>query len=215
MATMAEEEFGIELECAPHPSSPMTDPDSIHTTNGKASRLQRGFEEGLKNEPVIVHFGGQAGAVVKEATPSNNQYRFQIGLEICQIDKATRTWFNISDGAHGNWRSMFYLFQVNHNPFNLIQIAYQLVEHLRLSFKNSNELNKIIEKFLPGRPSFKRHEVMVGNKVCEVFFRDINACIRALFGDPNFNAVIVLVPEKHYTDEGQKVRMYHDTYLKR
>lgn len=51
---------------------------------------------------------------------------------------------------------------------------------------------------------------MVGNEVCEVFFRDVIACIRALFGDPNFDAVLVLVPEKHYVDEEQKVRMYHD-----
>jgi hypothetical protein len=103
---------------------------------------------------------------------------------------------------------MFDLF--NHILFNLIVITHQLVERLGLSFKNSNELNKIIDEYLPGRPAFKRHEVMVGNEVCEVFFRDIIACIRALFGDPNFDAVLVLVPEKHYTDEGKKVRMYHD-----
>jgi hypothetical protein len=94
-------------------------------------------------------------------------------------------------------------------------ITYQLVERLGLSFKNSNELNKIIDEYLPGRPAFKRHEVMVGNEVCEVFFRDVIACIRALFGDPNFDAVMVLVPEKHYTDEGQKVRMYHDMHTGR
>lgn len=85
-----------------------------------------------------------------------------------------------------------------------------MVERLGLSFKNSNELNRIVDEFLPGRPAFKRHEVMVGNEVCEVFFRDVIACIRALFGDPNFDAVLVLVPEKHYVDEEQKVRMYHD-----
>jgi hypothetical protein len=38
MATMAEEELGMEPERAPHPPSPtqsspsMTDPDSLHTT---------------------------------------------------------------------------------------------------------------------------------------------------------------------------------------
>jgi hypothetical protein len=87
MATMAEEELGMEPERAPRPPSPtqsspsMTDPDSLHTTTGKASRLRGGFEEELKNEPVIVHFGGKAGAVVKEATstPSNNQYSDEVG----------------------------------------------------------------------------------------------------------------------------------------
>ena len=84
MATMAEDELGMEPERTPHPSSPtqsspMTDPDSLHTTTGKASRLRGGFEEGLKNEPVIVQFGGQAGAVVEEATPSNNHYSTEVG----------------------------------------------------------------------------------------------------------------------------------------
>ena len=76
----------MEPERAPCPSSPiqsspMTDPDSIHTTTGKALRLQGGIEEGLKNEPVIVQLGGQAGAVVKdlEATPSNKQYSTGVG----------------------------------------------------------------------------------------------------------------------------------------
>jgi hypothetical protein len=84
MATMAEEELGMEPErtprsSSPTQSSPMTDPDSLHTTTGKASRLRGGFEEGLKNEPVIVQFGGQAGAVVEEATPSNNHYSTEVG----------------------------------------------------------------------------------------------------------------------------------------
>jgi hypothetical protein len=86
VATMAEEELGMEPERAPRPSSPtqsksspMPDTDSLHTTTGKASRLRGGFEEGLKKEPVIVQFGGQAGAVVKKATPSNNQYSNEVG----------------------------------------------------------------------------------------------------------------------------------------
>jgi hypothetical protein len=86
VATMAEEEFGMEPERAPRPSSPIqtgpiTDTDSLHTTTGKASRLRGGFEEELKNEPFIVQFGGQAGAVVKEATPSNNRYSAEVGAD--------------------------------------------------------------------------------------------------------------------------------------
>jgi hypothetical protein len=84
-ATMAEEEFGMEPERAPRPSSPiqsiptMTDTDSFHTTTRNAMRLRGGFEEELKNEPVKVQFGGRAGAVVKEAMPSNNRYSAEVG----------------------------------------------------------------------------------------------------------------------------------------
>lgn len=46
--------------------------------------------------------------------------------------------------------------------------------------------------------------------MCEVYFRDVIACLRALFGDPDFAPVLVFAPEKHYTDELRKVRLYHD-----
>ena len=39
------------------------------------------------------------------------------------------------------------------------------------------ELNKIIDKCLPGRPRFEQHEIIVGDEVCEVYFHDIIACI--------------------------------------
>ena len=83
MATMAEEELGMEPERAPRPLSPtqsihMNDTDSLITI-GKASRLRGGFEEELKNEPFKVRFGGQAGAVLKEDTPSNNSYSAEVG----------------------------------------------------------------------------------------------------------------------------------------
>ena len=76
IATMAEEELGMEPERSPQDSE--SDTDNVHIADGNASRLRGGFEEGLKNDPVIVKFGGQAGAVVKEATPSNNQYSAEL-----------------------------------------------------------------------------------------------------------------------------------------
>ncbi|KAF8810733.1 hypothetical protein BYT27DRAFT_7253430 [Phlegmacium glaucopus] len=88
-------------------------------------------------------------------------------------------------------------------------------ERLGLSFKNTAELNKIIDNCLPGRPRFERHEIIVGDEVCEVYFRDIIACIRALFGDPSFAPYLVFGPEKHYTDDRKNVRLYHDMHTGR
>jgi len=85
-------------------------------------------------------------------------------------------------------------------------------EKLGLSFKNTNELNEIIDKELPGRPRFQRHELLVGDEVCEVFFRDVIACIRALFADPDFAPYLVFRPEKHYVDEEKTERMFHDMH---
>ncbi|KAG6810656.1 hypothetical protein H0H92_010893 [Tricholoma furcatifolium] len=87
-----------------------------------------------------------------------------------------------------------------------------VLDKLGLSFSNSKELNKIIDKQLPGRPQFQRQELLIGGEVCEMFYRDVLECIRALLGDPDFAAVLVFLPEKHYTDEEQRVRMYHDMH---
>lgn len=89
---------------------------------------------------------------------------------------------------------------------------FQVSERLGLSFKNSKELNNIIDNNLPGCPRFERHEVLVGNEVCEVYFRDVIACIKALFGDPDFAPYLVFAPEKHYVDESKTMRMYHDMH---
>lgn len=89
---------------------------------------------------------------------------------------------------------------------------FQVSERLGLSFKNSKELNNIIDNNLPGCPRFERHEVLVGNEVCKVYFRDVIACIKALFGDPDFAPYLVFAPEKHYVDESKTMRMYHDMH---
>ncbi|KAL0957479.1 hypothetical protein HGRIS_001272 [Hohenbuehelia grisea] len=81
----------------------------------------------------------------------------------------------------------------------------EVPERLGLSFRTADELNKIIDNSLPGRPRFTRHEILIGSEVCEMFYRDIIACIRSLFGDPDFGAYLVFAPEKHYTD-GQKTK---------
>ena len=73
----------------------------------------------------------------------------------------------------------------------------------------------MIDKCLPGRPPFRCHQVMVGSEVCDVYFRDVVACIRALIGDPDFAPYLVFAPEKHYTNEDKDVRMYHDMHTGR
>jgi hypothetical protein len=88
----------------------------------------------------------------------------------------------------------------------------KVTESLGLSFKNTRELNEIIDKKLLGRPCFQRHEVVVGSEVCEVFYRDVIECIKSLFGDPNFTPHLRLAPEKHYTDDTKDTRMYHDMH---
>ncbi|TEB18734.1 hypothetical protein FA13DRAFT_1758436 [Coprinellus micaceus] len=87
-----------------------------------------------------------------------------------------------------------------------------VVEKLGLSFKNSCELNQRINEDLPGRPQFLRRNIEVGGEIFEVYFRDVEACIHALFADPRLAPHLKHAPEKHFADEEKVVRIYHDIH---
>ncbi len=90
-------------------------------------------------------------------------------------------------------------------------ICTQIVESLRLSFKNSRELDAMIDTKLPSaRPQFKHYEILVAGEAVEGYFRDILECIRSLYGDPEFAPLLLLVPEKHYTNKTCNTRVYFD-----
>ncbi|KAG0695102.1 hypothetical protein DFH29DRAFT_880249 [Suillus ampliporus] len=76
-----------------------------------------------------------------------------------------------------------------------------LSDCLGLSYKNSKELNKIIDKDLPGQPKFKREQIIVMGEAFDVSYRDIIKCIKALYSDPNFADFLIFAPKHHYTDE--------------
>lgn len=94
--------------------------------------------------------------------------------------------------------------------FRLLLILSQICEKLGLSYRNSQELNKIIDDSLPGRPKFVRREVVLGDEVFEMFSRDIIECTKALFGDPEFSDHLKLSPERHFSDEGKTNRLFHE-----
>lgn len=82
-----------------------------------------------------------------------------------------------------------------------------------MSYKNSRELNKIVDDNLAsGRPRFTRREIIVAGEVFEIFYRDVIQCIRALYGDPEFAGLLVFAPEKHYADEAHTARVYFDVH---
>ncbi|KAF9787519.1 hypothetical protein BJ322DRAFT_1003262 [Thelephora terrestris] len=82
---------------------------------------------------------------------------------------------------------------------------------LGLSFSNSEELNKIIDKKLPnGLPQFVREEVEIAGEKYEFYHRDILECIRALYGDPEIAEFLVHAPEEHYTGPDKKCRIFSE-----
>ena len=86
----------------------------------------------------------------------------------------------------------------------------KVCDSLDLSYKNSKELNKIINNKLPGQPQFKCREIVQNGEVVELFSRDIIECLRALWGDPEFSEDLILEPERLYADEDMTNRIFHD-----
>ncbi|KAG1829553.1 hypothetical protein DFJ58DRAFT_719679 [Suillus subalutaceus] len=90
-----------------------------------------------------------------------------------------------------------------------------LSEKIGLSFKNTRELNKIIDNELPGistQPSVPHDQIVVANEVFDVYYCDIIECIKALFSDLNFADFLVFVPECHYADKDEMIHLYHEMH---
>ncbi|KAJ6517025.1 hypothetical protein DFH09DRAFT_1251360 [Mycena vulgaris] len=86
-------------------------------------------------------------------------------------------------------------------------------EALGLSYKNSRELNQVIDNQLPaGRPIFKRQEIVVAGEAFDVYFRPVVGCLKALYGDPEFSQDLVFMPERHYADADKTIRLYSDIH---
>lgn len=94
----------------------------------------------------------------------------------------------------------------------LTKLSSQVQDSLNLSYKSSNQLNRLIDNHLPSRPRFERHEIVVAGEAFEVYFRDILQCVRALYSDPEFAHILVFAPERHYADADKTVRLYHDMH---
>ncbi|KAG1831486.1 hypothetical protein EV424DRAFT_1342862 [Suillus variegatus] len=72
-----------------------------------------------------------------------------------------------------------------------------------LSFKNANELNKLINHELPtGQPKFKREQVIVTGEAFD-----------SLYGNPDFARYLTFALEWHYADDDETVRLFHDMHM--
>ena len=88
-----------------------------------------------------------------------------------------------------------------------------LQEKLALSYKNTRELNKIIDEDLPGTlPKFRCKSTPVLGESVDLYYRPIMECIQALLGNVEFANELVFSPERHYSDEDCTIRVYHDMH---
>ncbi|KAH7904457.1 hypothetical protein BJ138DRAFT_993077, partial [Hygrophoropsis aurantiaca] len=85
-------------------------------------------------------------------------------------------------------------------------------DKLGLSYRNSRELNMIIDKKLPSRPHFKHEQVVVAGEAFDIYYRDVIKCVKALYSDPDFAPYLAFRAERHYADQDQTTRLFHDMH---
>lgn len=87
-------------------------------------------------------------------------------------------------------------------------------EALELQYKNSCELNAIVDGLSEGQPAFIHEEVELAGETYDIYFCDVIACARALYGNPEFTSFLVFKPEKHYRKDTNTC-LYHDMHTGR
>ncbi|KII87233.1 hypothetical protein PLICRDRAFT_30651 [Plicaturopsis crispa FD-325 SS-3] len=209
-----EEDAGWERPAPPHPASSNEEEDedggmsTDEDTDERVRTEQRRAtaEDKLRQEPIISHFPSpRAGEPLRREASTYSQYREK-------VYEHNNVWAPFSSRL--DWE--FAQWAKTRGPGStavseLLEIK-GIRKKLDLSYKNSRELNKIIDEKLPTRPRFERHEVVVDGEPFEMYCRDVIACVRDLYGDPEFAPYLVFVPERHYADKDKTIRMYHDMY---
>ncbi|KAJ7140543.1 hypothetical protein C8R43DRAFT_954828 [Mycena crocata] len=150
-------------------------------------------------------FGGLAGAPLRQGEPGYERYKANLG------DPAN-AWAPFASKLDWEMAQWAKLRGPGSTAFTDLLKIEGITDRLGLSFKNTAELNTIIDNNLPGRPKFKRREIVVGGEAYDVYFRDVLDCVKALFGDPEFAAHLKVAPERHYADKDETVRLYHDMH---
>ena len=234
---MAQDENGLEPHRRMTHSSPMSDttPTDVNmerppTPDDDVLWNRREAEEDLERRPSVTTYpGGMAGAVQsKESLGENQKYGLRITERsqenifapfASQLDWEVARWAKIRGPGSNSFTELMaidgvsrYLVVMMQEVTVLLLTEMKVHKRLGVSFKNSRELNELIDKHLPGRPPFRRKEMLVGDEVCELYFRDIIQCICVLFGDQDFAPYLIMAPERHYTDDDKEERMYHDMH---
>ncbi|RXW22226.1 hypothetical protein EST38_g3624 [Candolleomyces aberdarensis] len=182
-----------------------TMPEPAHTAQSFAPSPTATSNPGYAN-PHVVAFEGLAGCPVSSQSTSNNVYQSKLPTTSIYHPFSSQLEWEIARWAklHGH---------ISASAVTELLSIKGVTERLGLKFKNSNELNKIIDDQLPSmRPAFQQVPFELDGEVFELYLRDIVACVEALFGDPEFALYLKYAPEQHFIDESCSIRLYHDMH---
>ncbi|KAJ3850587.1 hypothetical protein EV368DRAFT_75035 [Lentinula lateritia] len=172
-----------------------------------------------REEIHIERFGDQAGAIVVEYDQEHSLPIFHdskdgfLHYEAHIPGIKENKWAPFA--SHMDWEIAHWakLCGTGSNAFSELLAIDGVSEALQLSYKNSDELNSIIDTKLPAqRPAFVRQEVVIAGEALDLYKRPVMECIQALYGSPEHAHYLCLTPEQHYSDANKTNRLYHDMH---
>ncbi|KAH9164605.1 hypothetical protein EDB89DRAFT_2116238 [Lactarius sanguifluus] len=181
--------------------------DETDAASSESSQQGDSANEGKPISFVIRFPHGQAGAPVASSTLQGSAYgstRNRSGNSVWAPFRSQCDW------EFARWAKMR---GATASAVTALLAIPELVDKLGLSYKTSAELNNLIDKALPGRPSFQCEDLVIGGETLQFHYRDIVPCIRSLFGNPEFAHELVFAPERHYTDAERTCRVYSEMHM--
>ncbi|KAI0043845.1 hypothetical protein FA95DRAFT_1497959 [Auriscalpium vulgare] len=190
------------------PDFPLLDEDEAQEL---ADQQRAEAEDQLHLDPKVVPFGGQAGVpIAQDAAGTYSAYQHALaGQDEANLYAPFRSKL---EWEIARWAKM-------RGPTStafteLLQID-EVREKLGLSFKTTNDINKIVDTQLPPSADFKCDEIKVDGETYEVYSRDVMQCVRELYGNPEFLASMKFAPEQHYADDEHEVPVYSEMHTGR
>ncbi|KAG1846018.1 hypothetical protein F4604DRAFT_1595196 [Suillus subluteus] len=188
------------------------DTQDQHTSDTQEPDARHGVEQRLREHeqiPIVIHYPDQQAGQPIDLTKQSSNATYHARLNDSGATNVYAPFASKLDWEMARWAK---LRGPSSTAFSELVSIEGFSDTIGLSFKNARELNKIIDNELPGRPKFKREQIVIANEAFDVYYRDIIECIRSLFSDPNFADFLVFAPERHYADEDETVRLYHEMH---
>ncbi|KAL1941438.1 hypothetical protein VTO73DRAFT_7255 [Trametes versicolor] len=203
-----------EYRSSPLPDDPPDDPPAAGNPNpnerAPIQAQQQRAQEHLRRRTHVIHFPGHTAGAQLPTPRSHSEYETFRASDHANLNNPYAPFVSKVDWEFASWAKQ-------RGPGSTAVTELLSIEEiprlLGLSYRNSAQLNAIIDtKLVSGRPRFIRREIVVAGEAFEVFYRDVIACVRALFGDPEFAGILVFAPERHYADADCTVRVYFDMH---
>ncbi|THH21613.1 hypothetical protein EUX98_g8328 [Antrodiella citrinella] len=177
---------GPGLEPPPDPAPPPLPADDVQEDNDNAEiappTSRAHVEPALRQEVHVRHFPSpRAGEALQRTEPTFRTYNRGLHDD-GESDNIFTPFESERDFQIARWAKMR---GPGSTVFDKLLKIPGVREDLGLSFKNTCEINKLIDEKLPSsRPRFCCKEVLVAGEVFDVYYRDALECVKALYGGP-------------------------------